>query len=237
MDISEKISGFRNMSGSNYRVERNNPQEERTYNIMNQLNLDGDNNGEITLPEYLKYLQLACRELKIKKRDLNTAKNIDDLLNNPALLMRLIAAEELGKSGDAIAAPALTDALMNRRETIDVRSACARALNRIAGKEAAEKAMTAILFDFKETPETRAIAAGFLGGVGSRSSVTALVNTIKRSADFKVCSAAAAALEKAKGAFPKGKEEQMNKMIEEALNYYNESRNARIDDSDLDEDL
>lgn len=232
MDISEKVSRFRSMSGSNYRIERNDPREESAYNILDQSGVDGDNNGEITLFEYLKYLQVNSRELKITKRDLNAAKNIDDLKNNRDPSVRQLAADLLGKSGDEFAAPALTEALMNKSEKDDVRLSCARALAKIAGYEAAEPGLIGILLNDQERGGTRSIAAEFLGKVGDRNSIAALISAVKKGGDMNVRCAAASALIKAKDALPKGKEGPFKKMIEEALNDFKKDGKTPPEDFD-----
>jgi hypothetical protein len=217
LDISEKVSEFRTWSGNNYRIERKKPKEELKYNELKEAGIDSDNNGEITLFEYLKYMQIEYRELRIRKIDLDAAKNIDDLKNNKDRFVRVLAAGALGKPGDKMAAPALMEALQNISEKEDVRFASARALGKIAGEEAAEPALIGILMNNKEVPDTRSIAAEFLSKLGDRNSIAALIHTMKKDKDVNVRCAAASALIKTKDALQKGKGESFKKMIDEAL--------------------
>jgi hypothetical protein len=81
IDMSQVISDFRKWGGSNYRVARNNPEEKQTYEKLKKADTDPDNAGQITLYEYLEYLQQTCPHLNITRENMAVAKDADIFIN------------------------------------------------------------------------------------------------------------------------------------------------------------
>lgn len=133
MEIGKIIIEYRRWSGSNYRIERNNPQESVMYDQFKTA--DDNNDGNITLVEYLTYLKDNRVWLNITYIDLDLANNIENLKNNKSPLTRVAAAGNLGKTGNRAAVPVLIDSMRNETN-IEPQYAAVEALGVIRGEDA-----------------------------------------------------------------------------------------------------
>jgi len=130
MDISKIISDFRSWSGSNYRIEKDVPEEKAKYKELKKA--DSDKDGKIRLLEYIFYLK-ATQQLVIDQDLYNTAQMIDELRNSEDKARRLGAIRGLLFIGTESAIFALVEAMKNDNEW-DVRKMAAIALGIVGDK-------------------------------------------------------------------------------------------------------
>ena len=190
MDISDIVRNFRVFAGNNYRVEKDKPEEKARYNGLNKAGANRDNNDNITLKEYLEYLQKTKPELQITQVDLQYAENIDGLMNNKAPFLREYFATTLGIPGNKLVVPALIDAMKD--ENPFVRSNVVSALGRTGDKIAVNIFIEALKNDNNKS--VRGYAAFYLGELGDRSAIPALKNAMQNDVEWDVRISAAAAL-------------------------------------------
>jgi len=203
LDISKivDINKYRRWSGNNYRIEKNDPKESVMYGTFKSADVNDD--GNITLPEYLMYLQSKSPQLKITKNVLDVADNIDKLKNAKEEDVRRLAAKVLGEPGNKAAVPPLIHSMRyDKSRKVQIESA--EALGMIRG-EMAEFALIEDLrgskdclmcsgLDKDEDWNVRAGAAWALRGFCEGLAVSALKSAIESDGEYNVRNMAAMSL-------------------------------------------
>jgi len=199
VDMGKITNDFRKLSGENYRIEKNKPNEKAEYDKLRKA--DRGNKEEITLAGYLKYLQSTKPGYCIGLYELEVARYIDQLKNDPDPEVRETAARILSDIGwNSYTVPALIETLNNDSDSAVV-SAAADGLAQIGPKNIAmlkDPIVPALLEVLKNAKNKNASmrAMSALGSLGEHDGtvVPALIEIMEKNPDQDVRANAAWAL-------------------------------------------